>query len=107
MAEQWLILKLVFQDGWENLLQLKFFFFNPLFWCIIFLLFIVLHRLWVTRHAFSFSIMTALILLFMTEIDNRFSILFAKSGEIFDPSPIRLVAFASLTVIFLVYTFIR
>ncbi|MFH0827254.1 MAG: hypothetical protein V1923_05180 [Candidatus Omnitrophota bacterium] len=107
MDGQWLILKTVFEEGWISLQKLEFLFFNPLFWCIIFLLFIVLHRLWVTRHAFSFSLITALILLFMTEIEYRFSAVFARTGETFDPSLIRLVAFASLTVIFLVYTFIR
>jgi hypothetical protein len=107
MQEEWLILKMVLDEGWKSLQRFEFLFFNPLFWCIIFLLFIVLHRLWVTRHAFSFSLMTALILLFVTEIEHRFSLVFAKAGETFDPSLMRLVAFASLAVIFLIYTFIR
>ncbi len=107
MQEEWIILKTVFDEGWKSLQRLEFLFFNPLFWCIIFLMFIVLHRLWVTRHAFSFSLMTALILLFLTEIEHHYSLLFMKAGETFDPSLIRMVAFISLALIFLVYTFLR
>ncbi|MFH1457825.1 MAG: hypothetical protein ABIG31_01505 [Candidatus Omnitrophota bacterium] len=100
-------LKIVFDYGWKSLQNFEFHFFNPLFWCIIFLLFIVLYRFWVAKHAFSFSLMTALILLFVTEIEYRFSIVFARSGEVFDSSVIRLVALTFLAIIFLVYTFLR
>ena len=107
MEGEWLSLKTVFEEGWKSLQNFEFLFFNPVFWCIIFLMFIILHRLWVTKHAFSFSLMTALILLLMTEMEHRFSAAFLRAGEVFDPSLMRIVAFAFLGFMFLIYTFLR
>jgi hypothetical protein len=100
-------LKTVFMSGYRSLQNFEFNFFNPLFWAIIFLLFLILWKFWSGKRAFSFSFMTALILLSITEIEFRFSALFSKAGETFDSSIIRLLGLAAIALIFLFYTFFK
>jgi len=97
----------VLESGYRNLLDFQFQFFNPIFWVGVFLLFIILCKFWVPKRALSFAITTAIILLFLTELELRMGQVFVSAGESFEPTPVRLVALAAIGIEFLLFTFLK
>ncbi len=100
------VLKQVYHSGAESLGRFEFIPINPLFWFIILFLFAFLYKFWSKKHAFSFSMMAALILMATTEIEFRYCAALVRTGEVFDPGIIRLVALVSIALIFMFYTFL-
>ena len=89
-----------------SLKHFHFSLFNPLFWAVLLLLFLLLLTIWRAKKAFSFSLITGIILLINTEIENYLVDKFAKSGEVFDLTTFRLFPLAIIAFIFLTYLFL-
>jgi len=94
-------------SGLETLQNFHFTVSNPVFWIVLFFLFILLLRFWEHRKAFSYVIVLALILLATTQTEKLIGSAVGKYGETFDPILIRAVAGALLVLITLYYLFLR
>lgn len=91
----------------KSLENFEFTFFNPLFWAIIFILFFVLQKRWGIKNAFTFSAITAVILLLTTELEGAIVVTLSAAGEPFDSGIIRLISLTVISFLFLVYAFLR
>jgi hypothetical protein len=101
------MLKQTFLLSLESLYEFEFTFFNPLFWAIVLILFLVLRRIWGKKNSFTFSSLTAIILLVTTELENNIAVAMAIHGEPFDSGIIRMLSIVIILVLFLAYVFLR
>ncbi len=100
-------LKMGLKPYFESLKSFQFSYFNPLFWVFLFLLFLILLRVWEIKKSFSYCVILSLVLLATTELESYLIDIWSKSGEIFDPSPIRILAFFIIVIISIYYTTIK
>lgn len=84
----------------------EFYFFNPLFWIILFLLFLLLLRVWQAKKSFQFCLLLAFILLCTTEIESRSAALFSSSELLFDAAIIKLVSIFVIIMLLMFYIFL-
>lgn len=82
----------------------KFSFLNPLFWGILFVIFLIFARLWDTRRAFSFCLTTAVILLAATKLEGYVLNMF---GDSFAPFLIRILLLFIMGLVFVYYAAIK
>lgn len=90
-----------------QLKNVEFTYSNPLFWAFLFLLFLLLIRLWPLKKSFSFSCVLAVILLATTQAEKVAARAFSKPGEPFDPTVVRVLAIILVAFIFVYYAFIK
>lgn len=89
----------------EELKDFEFSYLNPLFWVSLFVIFLILSRFWGERRkAFSFSVISGLILLGMTKTEVYFSTLF---GDSLVPFLVRMISLFIASIVFLYYVFIK
>ncbi len=98
------------RDFITNFNLLKDFYFtfdNPVFWIFTFLLFLVLLEIWDLRNAFSFTAIVTTVLLLATEAEKHLAVLFSRPGESFDPYLMRAAVIFSISILFLLYSFMK
>ena len=100
-------LKKILLSYLNSLKQFHFDFLNPLFWIFLFVLFLILARLWYTKKSFSFCLIIAIILLATTKLENLIKNFFFKSGESFDTTIIRALSALFILLISMYYFIIR
>ena len=103
---------LIFEDiqailasGWLELMNFQFLITNPVFWLMIFVLFIVFLKLWDIKKSFSFSAIVAVILIVTTEVEHYVIAAFRGAGEAFDPVFIRIICLIVIGVLLFLYLF--
>jgi len=97
--------KTVFITNLNALKDFNFTISNPVFWLFVFVLFVILIKMWDIRKAFSFSALVVMILVFSTEIEKYLGGVFNQPGEFFDPLLIRFIAMALISILALLYFF--
>jgi len=100
-------LKKDFIANFNLLRDFHFTFDNLVFWLFIFLLFLVLLEIWNLRNTFSFTVIVTAILLFTTKAESYLTVLFARSGESFDPFLMRVIVSVFISFLAFLYLFIR
>jgi len=101
------MLKETFFTHLDSLKDFNFSFLNPVFWLLIFVLFLVLLKFWQTRKAFSFSLLTAAILLASTQIEIYLKgKLTPVAGQV-DPFLFRLLTLFLIFVTLFYYALIK
>ena len=91
----------------NSLKDFHFSFLNPVFWLLIIVLFLILLRFWQTKKAFSFSLLTAAILLASTQIEIYLQgKLTPITGQV-DPFLIRLLTVFLIFVVLFYYALIK
>lgn len=100
-------LKAVLISDFESLYRFNFSCLNPVFWLVILILYIILRRFWEAKSAFTFLLLTAVILLLTSAFEGRIAFAMAAGGEQLDPGLIRLITLLIIGVLFLAYTFLR
>ncbi len=100
-------LKIGLKPYLESLKSFQFSYFNPLFWVFIFILFLILLRIWEIKKSFSYCVLLSLILLATTELETWLAGIWTKSGETFDPLLIRILTFLVIVIISIYYATIK
>ena len=100
-------LKRDFITNFNLLGDFHFTFDNLVFWLFIFVLFVVLLEIWDLKNAFSFTAIVSAILLLSTEAEKHLVVLFARPGESFDPSLMRIAVVVSISMLSFLYFFTR
>jgi len=72
-------MKLIFGPYWAQMQEWNFSLFNPLFWIMVLIIFLFLLRSWKLKKAFSFCVVTAIILLSESQFESY--ILSISSGD--------------------------
>tara|TARA_B100000315_G_C14564723_1_gene582332 strand:- start:1085 stop:1417 length:333 start_codon:yes stop_codon:yes gene_type:complete len=80
---------------------------NPVFWLLLFILFLCLLRFWDIKKSLSFCLVSGSILLAATKVEEIFGNTIKASGEPFDPLIVRLVAMIFIAIVVLYYCFIK
>lgn len=89
----------------EELKDFQFSYRNPLFWAGLFIIFLILLRVWDERKkAFSYSVMLAVILLGMTRLELYTLSLFGEPSASF---LIRTISLFIIALVFIYHAFIR
>lgn len=100
-------LRIGLKPDFESIKSFQFSYFNPLFWVFLLILFLILLRIWEIKKSFSYCILLSVILLTTTKVENYLIDIWAKSGEIFDPVPIRILTFFIIVIISIYYATIK
>ncbi|MCU0665527.1 MAG: hypothetical protein MUF05_00285 [Candidatus Omnitrophica bacterium] len=88
----------------EQLRLFKFSVLNPVIWAIALIVFFILSRNWNANKAFSFCIITLLILFSQTFVSDHLSSSYAL---VFDSSVVRIIFAVFFFIVLLYYIFIR
>lgn len=99
-------LRKIFMFYLNPLKNLEFTFLNPLFWAFLFLLFIMLCRIWEAKKSIHFCLLLAFILLCTTEIESRVVALFSAPDQSIDTTLIKFISIFLVTLLFIFYVFL-
>ncbi len=91
----------------NQILNLEFGFFNPVFWIFILVLFLIAMRYWKAKKALSFCATISIILLLTTKAERFLAKVLFQNGEIFEPIIVRLFSGVILAGVILYFIFIR
>lgn len=95
------------QPHLESLKNLDFSYQNPLFWILIFVIFLVFAKIWGARKSFMFSVILSGILLATTAAEHKLMRMLVKPGEAFDPTIIRIFFGVLVAFTILYFAFIK
>ena len=80
---------------------------NPLFWTLVFILFLFLLRLWGKRKSFSFCFILTLLLITCSKVERVAANYFISSGESYDPFIIRTILSIIILFVIAYYVFLK
>jgi len=96
-------LKSTFAPYYKSLVNFHFYFYNPLFWVFLLILFLILLRRWQEGKAFSYCLLLAIILLGATRFESMTRQALANYGQTFDPLPARVLVLVIIAILSICY----